>query len=538
MEFGKYRLLRTIARGGMAELYLAIQRGPQGFEKVLVLKCVLPELCQVHDFVQMFLDEARLAAHLDHNNVVRVYDFGEVDGQYYLAMEYLPGEDLASVVQMARRSQKQLPVETVADIAIGALMGLNFAHELIDARGRPLNIVHRDVSPSNIIVTYHGVVKLVDFGIARAETNVQKTSAGMLKGKFAYVSPEQVRGTAVDCRSDIFALGAVLYELLTGARLFKRDSDLATLNAVIEGPIERPSRSRKGVPPLLDDIVIRALTREVNERYQTAGEMADDLSAFLVNQGYVRSERRLADFISGLFGEQRKMGKLRVAQASLAEADADVQTTPSVLKNLPKDLSPLRGRDTGQGPAIPPDYLRDNETAPATVAETKPQPKRAKPWLVAVVAGGVMGLAAVAAYVFLRTPSSPASLQTLGGPVALYAPPPAALPLPPSAPSPAPAPAPGAPNTEVAPPPAAPAPVAATAPQQKKAVARGKLTLDTSPWAEVFLNGRKLGDTPLINVSLPAGRYTLTLVNDSRNIHSAIEVVVEPGKTTVKKLSL
>jgi serine/threonine protein kinase len=531
MEFGKYRLLRTIARGGMAELYLAIQRGPQGFEKVLVLKCVLPELCQVHEFVEMFLDEARLAAHLDHSNVVRVYDFGEVDGRYFLAMEYLPGEDLASVIQMARRAQKQLPVETVADIAIGAAMGLHFAHELCDARGRPLHIVHRDVSPSNIIVTYHGVVKLVDFGIARAESNVQKTTAGMLKGKFAYVSPEQASGGDVDRRSDVFALGTVVHELLTGARLFKRESDLATLRAVEEAEIEPPSKARPDVPALLDDIVLRSLSRDSKERYQTAAELADDLSALLVTQGYVRSERRLGDFIGGLFGEQRKLGKLRVAQASLAEADADVQTTPSVLKNLPKDLSPLRSRDTG--PSHP--QITDTDASPVTVAEMPPRPKSMR-WVVAMVAGAGLGLAAVAAFIYVRSQPPPLP-QTLGGPVALSmpAPPPAAVPPPP--PVPAPSPAADPPKAEVeAPPPAPPTP-APPAPA-KKAVVRGKLTLDTSPWSEVFLNGKKLGDTPLINVALPAGRYTLKLVNDSRNIHSAIEVVVEPGKTTIKKLSL
>ena len=245
IEFGRYRLIRRIAQGGMAQIFLAVQRGPHGFEKVAVLKVILPELCANDDFVQMFLDEARIAANLDHNNVVRVYDFGEISGRYYIAMEHLPGEDLASILQAARRVKRQLPVEVAVDFVIGAATGLHFAHDLKDSKGKPLNIVHRDVSPSNVLVTYHGTVKLVDFGIARAESNITKTEAGTLKGKVAYVSPEQAMGEQIDRRSDIFALGVVLHELLTGARHFKRESDLATLQAVASAPILPPITKNK-----------------------------------------------------------------------------------------------------------------------------------------------------------------------------------------------------------------------------------------------------------------------------------------------------
>jgi eukaryotic-like serine/threonine-protein kinase len=511
MEFGKYQLLRKIAKGGMAQLYLAIQRGPHGFEKVLVLKCVLPELCQGQEFVQMFLDEARLAAHLDHDNIVRVYDFGEVKGQYFLAMEYLPGEDLASMLQTCRRGGRQLPLELVADIVIGAARGLHFAHGLSDARGRPLNIVHRDVSPSNIIVTYHGTVKLVDFGIARAETNVIKTAAGTLKGKFMYLSPEQAAGDAVDRRSDVFALGTVVYELLTGVRIFKRDSDLATMEAVLRAPIMPPSEHRLDLPKELDRIVMKALSRDLGTRYQSAAELAEDLSRFLVDRGYVRSEEALADFLTELFGEERRAGKLQVAQATLPDPDASIQRTPSLLRDLPSGLSPIRSESEVSIVPVP--------TTPEGASLATMLRGARRRWVLS--AAGALGLALIVGL----------TARVVTGkhhPAESSKPEERQLPIAPPAPAPPATPTPAPPAAESAVPP--PTPAAA------HKVAKGKLNLDTSPWTEVFLNGKSLGETPLLNVLLPAGRHTLKLVNDGKGIHTAIEIEIEPGKTTAKRL--
>jgi eukaryotic-like serine/threonine-protein kinase len=535
MEFGKYRLVRKLAQGGMAQLFLAIQRGPHGFEKVLVLKCVLPEICKVQEFVDMFLDEARLAAHLDHNNVVRVYDFGQVGGQYFLAMEYLPGEDLASIIQTCRKSEKPIPVDIATDVIIGAASGLHFAHEMLDARGHPLNIVHRDVSPSNVIVTYHGTIKLVDFGIARAESNVIKTAAGMLKGKFAYLSPEQAVGDPVDRRSDVFALGAVMQELLTGCRVFRRESDLATLKAVAQAEVEPPSRIRSDIPEDLDRIVMKAMARAPPDRYQTAADMAEDLVAFLARRGYVRSEKHLADYLTATFGEERRLNKLRVSGLSTGSDESVIQRTPSLIRDLPKDLSPIRS--DSDIPVAPPDTnvtRRGADGLQPTIPEAPSYSLILKSRRQLVVGGVGLALliAVIAGIVWRRGPSETQTTSSVQRPpVPTETVQPETSPTPPStqakvevrAPTP-----PVPPPAEVAP---KPSPAA-------KHAAKGKLSLDTTPWVEVFLNGKNLGETPLINVPLPAGRHVLKLVNETKGIHSAIEVEIEAGKTTLKKLDL
>ena len=324
-EFGKYRLLRKLAQGGMAEIFLAIQTGIQGFEKVVVVKRVLPDLSASDDFINMFLDEARIAARLDHTNIVRIYDLGEVNGQYFIAMEYIAGEDLASVLQQCKRQNTLVPIELAVDAVLGAAEALLFAHELEDNEGNLMNLVHRDVSPSNILLTYQGTVKLVDFGIARAESNVSKTQGGQLKGKIQYLSPEQCRGAVVDCRSDIFALGIVLHELLTCKRLFQRDTQLAAMNAILSGDIAPPSALRPEIPAELDAIVMKALERDLDLRYQTAGQLAADLTVFLMHREYSRTGK-FVEFLTRLFGEERKRAKLRVAKGLKLD---DVARPPS-----------------------------------------------------------------------------------------------------------------------------------------------------------------------------------------------------------------
>jgi serine/threonine protein kinase len=518
IEFGRYRLIRQIAQGGMAQIFLAVQRGPHGFEKVAVLKVILPDLCANDDFVQMFLDEARIAANLDHNNVVRVYDFGEIGGRYYIAMEHLPGEDLASILQASRRAKRHLPIEVAVDFIIGAATGLHFAHELKDSSGKPMNVVHRDVSPSNVLVTYHGTVKLVDFGIARAESNITKTEAGTLKGKVAYVSPEQAMGEPIDRRSDIFALGTVLSELLTTVRLFKRESDLATLQAVASGPINPPSLVRPESPPALDEIVLKAMARNPAQRYATAADLADALTGFLMTQGYARSERKLADFMTSIFDVERRDAKLLISQAAAVDG-GPVLKTPSQLRHLPTHLSPLRSQSTLTSmPSV-------------AVPQPQPEPQQSRTLLYA----GLVGLALVAmiaTFFALKAPPAPQVVTVVE------------LPVPKADPrAPEPAPPPEVKVPDPVPPLVAPtvAAVAVADPKPKAkpaAKARGLLTLDTSPYTEVFLNGKRLGDTPLVNFPMPAGIQVLQLVNEDKKIRRSIEVVIEPGKTIVKKLKL
>jgi eukaryotic-like serine/threonine-protein kinase len=312
-EFGKYHLLRKLAQGGMAEIFLANQKGIKGFEKLVVLKRVLPDLSASDDFVEMFLDEARIAARLEHPNIVRIHDLGEVNNQYFIAMEYIAGEDQASVIQQAKRLKTQIPIEYAVDVIIGAAEALHFAHDTEDAQGNPLNLVHRDVSPSNIIFTWQGSAKLVDFGIARAESNVAKTSGGQVKGKIQYLSPEQCRGERADKRSDLFAVGIVLYELLTRKRLFQRDTPLATMNAILKSEVPQLQTVRPGVPAELESIMRKALMTDPEMRYQNGAELAADLSVWLAGTGYQRGAKSV-DFLTKLFGEERKKAKLRVAR--------------------------------------------------------------------------------------------------------------------------------------------------------------------------------------------------------------------------------
>jgi eukaryotic-like serine/threonine-protein kinase len=521
VSFGRYTLIRRIAQGGMAQIYLAVQRGPHGFEKVAVLKVILPELTHNEDFVRMFLDEARIAANLDHNNVVRVYDFGEIDGQYFIAMEHLPGEDLASLLQQVRKSGKPMPVDVAADIIAHAATGLHFAHELKDSRGRLMNVVHRDVSPSNVIITYHGTVKLVDFGIARAETNLTKTEAGTLKGKVAYVSPEQAQGEPLDRRSDVWALGTVLHELLTGVRVFKRASDLKSLEAVAHAPVPSTQLTRPDVPDELDRIVLKAMARPLDERYQTAAELEEDLAAFLVGAGYVRSERKLADFMSQTFDAERRDAKLLISQAQVADG-APILATPSQLKRLPLNLAPIRSHSE-----LPAAFTADSKTA---IAPDSVVVRRQQPLLLVGFAALAVVSTGVAAALLLRNKPQQALPPEPAQPVVVA--PAEAKPAPAPAPAPEPAVVAEAPEPAPAPKPEKPRPA------PPKAAARGKMTIDTVPWSEVFLNGKKLGDTPLVDYPMPAGLHVLKLVNEDKGLKSSVEIEVQPGKTTVKKLKL
>ena len=220
--YGRYQLLKKLATGGMAQIYLARQLGPEGFEKLLVVKRILPHLAENEEFITMFLDEARIAARLNHPNVVQIFDLGAQDDSFFIAMEFIHGEDVRRVWKHADKVGKPIPLPLICRIIIEACAGLDYAHKKLDASGRPLNIVHRDISPQNILVAFEGGVKIVDFGIAKAADQATVTKSGVLKGKYSYMSPEQAAGQPIDCRTDIFALGVVLYELLTGTRLFKR----------------------------------------------------------------------------------------------------------------------------------------------------------------------------------------------------------------------------------------------------------------------------------------------------------------------------
>ncbi|MCA9661131.1 MAG: serine/threonine protein kinase, partial [Myxococcales bacterium] len=263
---GKYRLLRRLASGGMGEVYLAEAAGPEGFAKLAVLKRILPHFAGDPAFRGMFINEAKLAAALDHPNIVRVYDFGRAGDSYFYAMEYLHGASLAELLPLAAQTPERIPLEHAIAIAQGISAGLDFAHNKRAVDGSPLHIVHRDVSPANIFVTYAGEVKLLDFGIAKALAATGVTAQGTRKGKVAYMSPEQCIGAPLDKRSDVFAIGVILYEMTTVTRLFRADNEFATMNMITSGLVPPPAERSPGYPEALAAIVLKSLARERDDR--------------------------------------------------------------------------------------------------------------------------------------------------------------------------------------------------------------------------------------------------------------------------------
>ncbi|MBX3229129.1 MAG: serine/threonine protein kinase [Labilithrix sp.] len=335
VAFGRYMLLRRIAAGGMAEIFLAVQRGDLGaagtFEKRLVIKRILPELNDDATYVEMLLHEAKIATTLDHPNVAHVFDAGKIDGRWFIAMEYIHGEDLRAIVrQMKRAGVLAFPLEHALAIVLGACAGLVHAHERRGEGGDALAIVHRDVSPQNIVVTFAGDVKLVDFGIAESATeHCPADTKGKLKGKVAYMSPEQARGEPLDARSDLFALGTILFELTTGKRLFKGQSEIETLMLVCDRDVPRPSDVAPGYPPALERIVMKALAKDRGERYASGRELQADLEAFVREERLGVSRLALEQFMRSLFPARDESAGLRLsAPPALAEAPARNRPLP------------------------------------------------------------------------------------------------------------------------------------------------------------------------------------------------------------------
>ncbi|WP_233595996.1 serine/threonine-protein kinase, partial [Corallococcus sp. CA031C] len=321
--YGSYQLLKRLATGGMAQIYLARRPGSDAPDKLLVLKRILPHLSENDEFVRMFLDEARIAARLAHPNVVQIYDLGAEGDTFFIAMEYIHGVDARRLWKRSETSSKPLPVPLVCRILLEASAGLDYAHKKTDATGRPLGIVHRDVSPQNILVTFEGGVKVVDFGIAKAADQATVTRSGVLKGKYSYMSPEQASGQRVDCRSDVFALGVVLHELLTGGRLFKRPSDMLTLSAVAECNVPPPSHVAPRVPADLDPIVLKALAKDPDARYQHAQDLQRALEGWLAAQPQPSGTADLAVFMKDLYAD-RLSDEARSGEVQVTDEEAGV----------------------------------------------------------------------------------------------------------------------------------------------------------------------------------------------------------------------
>jgi serine/threonine protein kinase len=299
--FGKYTLLERISHGGMAEVFRAKTFGAAGFERIVAIKLLLPTVASDQDFITMLIDEAKIAGQLSHANIAQIFDLGQIDGRYFIVQEYVAGRDLRAILGHLADQNATMAVAQACHIILRVCEGLDYAHNKRDQGGNLLNLVHRDISPQNVIVSYDGEVKLIDFGIAKAEGRATRTLAGLVKGKFAYMSPEQIRGLPVDRRSDVFACGIVLHELLTGRPLFKRQSDFETLKRARNAEIEPPSQLNPSVPPELDSIVLRSLARHVDDRFPSAVALRDALWAFVSTSEHGFNRNQLASWMRGEF---------------------------------------------------------------------------------------------------------------------------------------------------------------------------------------------------------------------------------------------
>ena len=347
ITLGRYQLLKLLARGGMAEIFAARVTGDYGFEKIVVIKRMLPSLACDDECVTMFLDEARIAATLHHPNIVHVYDVGSADGQYFMSMEYLHGKDLRSLLMALRAKREHLPLEHALHVVSGVLSGLHSAHEKVGFDGKPLDVVHRDVTPQNIFISYDGSVKVVDFGIAKASNAQSRTQHGKIKGKVAYLSPEQCRRQRLDRRSDIYAAGIILYELTTGRRLYHETDKLETLRQITEDPVKPPSLVVPGYPDELERIVMVSLAKDRGNRYPTALAMLADLEGFVRSHGLAVSSIGMAHFMAKIFGHQAEAWRAAEASASPPQPEA---SDLSEVATLPISTTPL-GDDTEVGMA-------------------------------------------------------------------------------------------------------------------------------------------------------------------------------------------
>lgn len=340
-KLGRYELIRRIAVGGMGEIYLARVHGTAGFEKTVIIKTILSHLAREDEFVEKFLDEGRIVVNLTHGNIVPVFDMDEVDGEYFIAMDYVPGRDLRDALKRLRERDETMPADLAAYLVSEVCEGLGYAHRKTDDEGNSLDIVHRDVSPSNILISTDGEVKIIDFGIARAADRRAQTISGRIQGKCCYMSPEQARGESLDHRSDIFSTGVVFYEMLTGIRPFEGDSDLKSLELVRTCEFEPPSEVNEAIPDPLDTIVERALAEDPEERYQEIHRMKVDLMEFLVSRGRAVTSEEVAEFLKELFPEGLEREAFREVREEADEPSGPLGLDDALERQIDEHVDPL-----------------------------------------------------------------------------------------------------------------------------------------------------------------------------------------------------
>ncbi|MBX7117065.1 MAG: protein kinase [Myxococcaceae bacterium] len=481
---GKYVLVAPLAKGGMAEIWLARPLTPSPLAAPMVVKRILSRDASDEEYVRMFLDEARIASQLSHPNIVRIIELDVAQGRYFLAMEYLHGETLSHVVRSATSRGFALPLPMVVHFVAEAAAGLGYAHSRTNHWGQSLGIVHRDVSPQNLLITYDGEVKVLDFGIAKALQRSSKTQKGVVKGKTAYMAPEQARAEPVDARADVFSLGVVLFEAVTGTRLHGDMDDPAIVARLLSSqPLPSARVRNPAVPPDLDALIARAL------HYTPAARYADAQAFHLALRDWLKT---------------------------YPAGTPTAQDAGTLMHQLFEERIAMR-RELLAGAAPP--ALPEVDDGP----RKHPAPKWKRPLLQTLALFSV-GFTAVL-YGLLHTESTPMPVQ-VRLPVSVNFPP-AAGPA-------------QVPAVVIKPPPdsATPEPLAPPSRLPTTPSSTGKLSLETEPWTQVYLGKKRLGDTPLVEKKLPVGRHTLRLLNESEGIDTRIEVIIKSDEVTTKSLNL
>lgn len=399
---GQYYLMEKVAQGGMAEIFKGLSYDVHGIKKTVCIKKILPQIAASQEFIDSLIDEAKVAVSLSHGNIAQVYDLGKVGDDYFMVMEFVEGRSLSQINKRCLKQNTLAPIPYLCYVIAEILNGLNYIHRRTDERGRPLGIVHRDISPQNIMVSYSGTVKIIDFGIAKSKIRMGTTDSGILKGKFAYMSPEQARGDPIDHRSDIFSLGVIFHEMLTGRRLFKADDNRQTLKNVRRSKVDTPSDLRPDLPPELDEIVMRALSKDRRERYPFASEMHDELVKFLYTTYPDFKPSDIAAFVTELFrdqlpkpGETKEAGTpyLIIDHTSSAIQDR-AQFEDTGIARAPVDMEPYM---VGQQPpsaeeATPPEGSVSRQEGPSESEEKRGAAKHARSLVRTVTAGAAAAI--------------------------------------------------------------------------------------------------------------------------------------------------
>lgn len=520
-----YELLKPLAQGGMAEIFLARQTAAHGFERLVVVKRVLPELARDQAFIASFIDEAKNGAQLSHPNIVQTIELGEKDGTYFIALEYIDGVDLATLLRIHRNRGQPMPVACALRIVCDVLMGLEFAHNAKDARGTPLGLVHRDATPSNVLVAWNGSAKVVDFGIAKATAKLEgRTRTGVVKGKLGYMAPEQLDGAALDRRVDQFAVGIMLFELLTNVHPFRGDSELQTVKNIGERPPPKLTELRPEVPIAVEAAIEKALAKDRDARFATCAAFQNALEE-------AAGTLRLSQLAVAAMLEPLKPEVEAEQAARMPQSDPLAVTTD-------RRLQPARAPGGTAIIVTPADAKPRVEAEPAAPAiGTLPRVSRTRSLL---VGGAVIALAVVAAIV-LRPSPNPVPPNPVTPPVVVtqpvVIPPPASQPLatPPAAAQPLPT-QPTTAGVDKKTPKKAPAKATPSVPVAT--VAPGELKIVVKPWAMIRVDDREIGISPVPAQSVPAGKHRVTLSNKDLGKDLVREVDVPPGETITLRVDL